>query len=93
MKQKNSVRKGQLSNIHAWLLSLVYGLLTLLAAAATTRLPFYVAVQDYGRLAGLALFWLVVLAGLVDNARTHLALWQQARNIAPKPQTTRLIQE
>ena len=87
MKQKNGVRKGQISNLHAWLLSFVYGLLAIFAVAATVRLPFYVAVHDYGRLAGLVLFWVVVLAGLADNLHTHLILWQQAYKTTNQAQT------
>ena len=87
MKQKNGVRKGQISNLHAWLLSFVYGLLAIFAVAATVRLPFYVAVHDYGRLIGLVLFWFVVLAGLADNLHTHLILWQQTYKTANQEQT------
>ena len=87
MQQKSSLRKGQISNLHAWLLSFVYGLLAIFAVAATTQLPFYVAVRDYGRLAGLTLFWVVVLAGLADNLHTHLILWQQTYKITNQEQT------
>ncbi len=91
MKQPHKKQRDQLSNLHVWLLTLVYGMLAVAAAAATTRLPFYLAGQDYGRIAGLTLFWFVVLAGLADNVRTHLSLWQQARTAAPQTPTVHSV--
>jgi hypothetical protein len=74
--EKNDLRIVQFARLQTWSMSFICGLLAFLAVAAATRLPYYLATQDYARLAGLALFGLVVLAGMIDNVRTHLCLWR-----------------
>lgn len=66
----------QLARLQAWAMSLLCGLLGLFAAAAATRIPFYLSVADYVRFIGVVSFGLLVLAGVVDNVRTHLCLRQ-----------------
>lgn len=64
----------QLARLEAWMMSIVCGLLGLFAAAAATRIPFYLSVADYARFIGAVSFDVLVLVGLIDNMRTHLYL-------------------
>lgn len=81
MIEKNNLQIIQFARLQTWVMSFVCGLLAFLAVAAATRLPHYLATLDYARLVGVILFALLVLAGVVDNVRTHLCLWQRHNEI------------
>jgi len=79
MSKKNEInfqQAVQLARSQAWMMSIVCGLLGLFAATAASRIPFYLSVADYTRFTATVLFGLLVLAGVVDNVRTHLCLWR-----------------
>lgn len=72
--------------LHAWLMTAVCLVLLLLAAAAATRLPHYLATGDGVRLVGTVLFNLLALASLADNAHTHVLVWQKQTRAANQPE-------
>lgn len=72
--------------LHAWLMTAVCLVLLLLAAAAATRLPHYLATGDVVRLMGTILFDLLALAGLVDNVHTHVLVWQKQNRATNQPE-------
>ena len=79
MTKKNELTSQQaiqFAHLQVWAMSFVCGLLCLLAVAAATRIPHYLDTLEYVRLSGVILFGLLVLAGVVDNIRTHLCLWR-----------------
>jgi hypothetical protein len=55
-------------------MSLICGLLLLLALAAATRIPDYLTAPDYLRLIGVILFNLLALTGLGVNIYHHRCL-------------------
>ncbi len=77
----NNPTTTQITQLHAWLMSFVCFTLFIFAAAAATRLPHYLATSDYVRLVSVALFNVLVLAGLADNLHTHFSLWQRQNNL------------
>lgn len=60
--------------LHASVMSLICGLLFLFAMTAASRLPDYLAASDYARLAGVILFGLLAITGVVVNIRHHICL-------------------
>lgn len=67
-------QSARLAHIQAWAMSLLCGLLFIFAAAASTRIPYYVVEMDIPRLLSTVLFDLLVLVGLVTNICVHFNL-------------------
>lgn len=82
MNNKNELtqlQSAQFARLQAMAMSFICIMLCLFAAAAATRIPFYLSVADYTRLIGVILFGLLGIGGAIDNIRTHACL-QQLRN-------------
>ncbi|GJM41442.1 MAG: hypothetical protein DHS20C20_17240 [Ardenticatenaceae bacterium] len=87
MKQKVSAKNVPHSALHIWFLSLIVLSLFGLALATAVRLPHFLATGDVVRLVGTVIFNLVALAGLIDNAYTHIIFWRnQNRQVAKQPE-------
>ncbi len=84
MTSKNNLNPQQAvryARLQAWAMSKICALLGLCVLAAATRIPHYLAVADYGRLIGVILFALLVLAGVIANIHTHICLWRHNENL------------
>ncbi|MCA9917591.1 MAG: hypothetical protein KC445_06530 [Anaerolineales bacterium] len=85
MKQQLSAKNIPHSAVHVWLMSFIVGLIVILALAAATRLPHYLATGDVVRLAGTVVFNVLALGGLVDNVHTHVLFWQHQKQPVAQP--------
>ena len=84
MKQQLSAKNFPHSAVHIWLMSFIVAFILVLALAAAARLPHYLATGDVVRLVGTAIFNLVALAGVVNNAHTHVLFWQSQHTNQPE---------
>lgn len=73
------------SAVHVWLMSFIVLLLMAMALAAAARLPHYLAIGDAVRLVGTLLFNIIALAGVIDNAHTHVLFWQGQNQTVAQP--------
>jgi uncharacterized membrane protein len=70
---------------HVWFMSFIVTLLLVMALAAATRLPLYLATGDIWRFVGTSVFNLLALVGLVDNLHTHMLFWQAQNQVVAQP--------
>lgn len=77
MKHQAAKQNVPHSSLHVWMMTFICILFVVLAAAAATRLPSYLATGDVVRLVGTIAFDLLALVGLTDNLHTHYLVWQQ----------------
>lgn len=77
MKYESSAPNIPYSSLHVWIMSFICLLLLVMAAAAATRLPHYLATADTMRFIGTVLFNILALVGVADNIHTHYLVWQR----------------